>query len=374
MAMTATKNGHVNGNGKANGDGRGAYRRTRPMPPQAPVREEVVPPPARPEVSLPDYLEPEGRLLAPLPKEDVVAASRFTREEVAALVGLYISIQKTRVGASNRVSAHDRRVDTLADSGMARRLKGDLEFLEAQTRRGLLAYARSQPLGRWCLANCGVGPVSAAALLAHIDLTACACAQYRGIPRKDRPAHPCPGIVTAGAVWRFAGMDPDVKWERGQVRPWNARLKVICWNLGKCFVRNHKRPECFYGHLYAARKRQEEERNAAGLFAEQARARLSDARQGGWRITEEMRACWEAGKLQPAGLELRAIRYVMKIFLSHYHHVGRTLLTGSAPEAWVIAHGGHANFIPPPHWPLEGEEAPAVANGKAKGRRKTVKA
>lgn len=53
----------------------------------------------------------------------------------------------------------------------------------------------------------GIGPVISAGLLAHIDI-------HRA--------------VTVGHIWRFAGLDPSVKWLKKTKRPWNAGLKVLC--------------------------------------------------------------------------------------------------------------------------------------------------
>jgi hypothetical protein len=33
---------------------------------------------------------------------------------------------------------------------------------------------------------------------------------------------------TAGHIWRYAGLDPTVRWNKGEKRPWNAGLKVLC--------------------------------------------------------------------------------------------------------------------------------------------------
>jgi len=48
---------------------------------------------------------------------------------------------------------------------------------------------------------------------------------------------------------------------------------------------------------------------------------------------------------------MRAKRYAVKMFLSHYQHVGHVLLHGTPPPApYIIAHGEHAHYIPPPNF------------------------
>ncbi len=309
-----------------------------------------------------------------LTRLEVLEASTFTREQALSLVGMYYSAQKLRVGAGNRISAHERSVDVLSDSNLVRLLKADLEKIEKQAARGLKAFAESQLLGRWALSQVGVGPVIAAGLLAHIDLKTCACPVYRGMRAQDRPPHVCPGVVTAGAVWRFAGLDPTMTWEKGEKRPYNAKLKRLCWILGECFKKTCNNEKAFYGRLYRERKKLEVQRNEAGDFRALALERLALANRNRYRISPEQREIWGSGKLQAVGLDRRAARYAVKIFLSHLHQVGREILFGECVKPWVLVHGqGHAHFIAPPNWPLvevekkkRGADAPAPeTNGTA---------
>jgi hypothetical protein len=55
---------------------------------------------------------------------------------------------------------------------------------------------------------------------------------------------------------------------KGQKRPHNAKLKVLCWKIGDSFVKQQSRENDVYGKVYGERKRLELERNDAGLFAE----------------------------------------------------------------------------------------------------------
>ena len=205
------------------------------------------------------------------------------------------------------------------------------------------------------MSNLGIGPVITAGLLAHIDLESCRCIQYKGIPRHKRPKHKCPGLTSAGAIWTFAGlMDPkDQPWEKGQKRPYNAALKTLCWKLGESFKKVSGNLESLYGQLYRQRKEFEVANNENGLLKEQAQLRLEKAKRGRYQISPEQRKTWESGKLQAMGLDLRAMRYAVKIFLSHFHCVGREILTGEVVKPWIIVHGGHTEYIPPPNWPME---------------------
>jgi hypothetical protein len=175
----------------------------------------------------------------------------------------------------------------------------------------------------------GIGPVIAAGMLAHIDITK---------------------APTVGHIWRFAGLDPTLKWEKGQKRPWNAELKTLCWKLGESFVKSSGHEASFYGPIYATRKKLETERNEAGAFAEQAAAALAAKR---YRADTVARQAYEAGKLPPARIHLRATRYAVKLFLSHLHHVWYEVeFRMPPPKPFVISHMGHVDYIPPPNWPM----------------------
>jgi hypothetical protein len=156
---------------------------------------------------------------------------------------------------------------------------------------------------------------------------------------------------TVGHVWRFAGLDPTLKWERGQKRPWNGALKRLCWLIGESFVKVSNREDDVYGKVYRERKDLELARNGVGLFAEQAAASLAAKR---WGEDTVARKAYEAGKLPPARLHLRAQRYAVKLFLAHFHHVLHEVELGTPPpKPYVLTHGGHAHYVGPPNWPVQ---------------------
>lgn len=196
--------------------------------------------------------------------------------------------------------------------------------VEIEIRRVLDGWTETIPAARW--AKGIVGPVIAAGLAAQIDISRC---------------------PTAGRIWRFAGLDPSRKWARGEKRPWNAALKTICWKIGDCFAKAAAQDNHFYGRLYLQRKSQEEAANNSDKFAGQAAARL---RRGD--LEEGERRWYAQGKLPPAHIDARARRWVVKLFLAHYHHVAWTVATGEAPaKPYVISILGHAGYIQPPDFP-----------------------
>jgi hypothetical protein len=152
---------------------------------------------------------------------------------------------------------------------------------------------------------------------------------------------------SVSGLWSLAGLNPTARWEKGQKRPWNAQLKVLQWKIGDSFCKFHNHKDCFYGHVYAARKVLEVERNAAGVFAAQAAEALATR-----QIRDaETRATYAAGRLPAGRLELRARRVAVKLFLAHYWEVGYFHLQGVWPPVpYIIAAQPelHTHYIPPP--------------------------
>ncbi len=264
-------------------------------------------------------LEPITRLSKDLRQ----AALTLSRDEARFLVDAYYLMQEQRIRSSNQIRS---MAESQEPHEVLSWFQTNAEGLEAQVARALLSYAEGQRVGRWALSVYGIGGVLAAGLLAHIDI-------------EQAP--------TAGHIWRFAGLDPTCTWNKGEKRPWNASLKVLCWKIGESFKKFSNREDCVYGRLYAHRKAQEVERNEAGVFAEQAATTLAA------RPSHAQRAIYSQGKLPPGRLDLRAMRYAAKVFLSHYQHVAYEDRFGTPPpKPYVLTHLGHAHYLAPPNWPI----------------------
>lgn len=283
----------------------------------------------------------------PLRKDLKQVAGGLTIAEVRFIVDNYYTWQANRIASHNQATA----LSKTGEPHMA------LEYIEKAFKKFeddmqamLDAFTRSTEMGQWSRSILGVGPVLAAGLQAHLDITK---------------------APTVGHFWRFAGVDPTIKWlgtkgaadlvdrgvrEVGQEgvsadllawlaaethrrhevverfavdpetgkysltklkkglarRPWNAALKVMVWKLGESFnkVQNYERD--YYGKKIAQRKRWEWEKNLRGDYADQAVQKLVDYRIGtdtdayfyyGARLTAEMAA--DIAKLPPTQRQAR---------------------------------------------------------------------
>lgn len=242
------------------------------------------------------------------------ASVSLSDDEVRFLVDYYYIAQEERIRAEHQVR-------TLRESGEPHAVIGWLseqsDTLESQIKRALGAYAAGNELGQWSLAICGIGPVIAAGLLAHIDITK---------------------APTVGHIWRFAGLDPTMEWKKGQKRPWNASLKTLCWKIGGSFVKVKGNKADIYGKFYDDYKAKIQEKNARGEYAENAAKALKK------KPDHKQAAIYKTGKLPAGHLDSMARRYTTKLFLAHYHAAAyRIVLKQEPPKPYAIAILGHAH-------------------------------
>ena len=333
------------------------------------------------------------------------AATTLTSEQARYLVDLYYQIQHNRTTANNQVKAAKKSAEPHL---LIEWVHGQCYGLERSIVRILDAYSDMRADGVWAKSVFGIGPVLTAGLMAHIDVTK---------------------ANTASGVWRFAGLDPTLHWfskdeaaksvtalllgktlQRGVVAdsdvetlastcgkradtlrrdamrfgtdmkitrvsltkalsvcPYNQKLKLLAWKCADSFVKFSNHDECFYGHLWRQRKEQEERLNDSGALAEQAALQLT---KKNYRGDTKAKACYEEGKLPPGHVHARSMRWVAKLFLSHYFDIAYETHFGTAPpKPYVFAIAGHKDFIDIPGWPLEASAADrAQARSEAKGR------
>lgn len=252
------------------------------------------------------------------------AARIMTGQEARFLVGAYYKMQEERIRWSLRTREGEKAGTPVRVAGF---MGEQSAALENYLKVALDAYSGSHEAGVWARSQKGIGPVLAAALLAYID-----------IEKAD----------TVSSVWRFAGLDPTSKWEKGTKRPWNADLKKVCWLIGESFIKVHNREDAVYGVIYKERKALEVARNEAGDFAETA-ARILKERKV---VDKKLKARLEEGRLSDGHINSRARRYAVKMFLSHFWQVWREIEGLPTVSPYPVAHMGHAHVIKVPGWPL----------------------
>jgi hypothetical protein len=276
--------------------------------------------------------------LTPLQKmsRDVKEAARtLTDTEARFLVDTYYQMQDDRIRSNNRILSMDKAGEP---NEAIQWFSNQSEMMEGQIKLCLKRYVESHIMGEWLINIKGIGPVIAAGLLAHIDIAK---------------------AETAGAIWRYAGFDPTSEWKKGEIRPWNASLKVVCWKAGCSFVKVSGKEDAYYGQLYKGRKEYEVARNESGQNKESAEYKLSTTKIG---KTTDAYKCYIEGKLPPAHVDARTRRWVVKIFLSHLHQVWYQKYHGKpAPRPFAEVHLGHVHIMEAPGI-NEGIKTPRITN------------
>jgi hypothetical protein len=318
-----------------------------------------------------------------LSKDLKAAAQALQESQVRYIVDRYYQLQRDRTRADNQ-AREEQTPNLLLTFSRDHAWK-----LETTLKLAMKYYALSRPEGQWLMSLCGVGPVLSAGFLAHLDITK---------------------AKTAGAFWRFAGLDPTVAWDsKGVVRkfveeqidaangdlqeavrfcantkgrnpdgllliattkpdgsekkltadsltkalsrqPWNARLKTLCWKFGDSMVKQKGRDACFYGHIYAKRKALEVARNVAGENADAAAAILKAKNYSRDTVAK---AAYHEGRLPDGHVDMRARRVTEKLFLSHLFQVMyETTYQQEAPIPYVFKFKDHdfAHCLRPPGW------------------------
>jgi hypothetical protein len=273
-----------------------------------------------------------------LSKDLATAARTISDAEARFLVDSYYILQDGRIRAAGQVRSIEKNpvatgevdeagnpVTMIEPHDVLSWLADQNWVLETQVKRALSKYVDGHKVGNWLISIYGIGPVISAGLLAHIDINK---------------------APTAGHIWRFAGLDPTVRWEKKTKRPWNAGLKVLCWKAGESFVKFSGNAECFYGAIWRKQKDVYISRNENGDYAERSAKILTERN---YSKDTDAYAAYSKGKFPPAHIHAMARRYAVKLFLAHLHHVMHVrILEKEPPLPYPIAHLGHVHIIPPP--------------------------
>lgn len=267
------------------------------------------------------------------------ASRRLSDQEARYLVDAYYIHQENRKAAANQVRALEEAGEPCE---LLRFCLEQAEKIEKAIKSSLDYYTRDHKFGEWLRSVTGVGPVIAAGLVAHLDITR---------------------APTVGHFWSFAGLNPEQQWNKGQKRPYNAKLQVLCWKAGESFIKVKGNDKDVYGKLYEHRKAIETEKNLRGEFENQAiavrersKSKTTEAYKwatpedrGKWKPMSKDHAIADVPMLSPGHINSRARRWAVKQFLSDLHYVMHVIEFGVEPPLpYPIEHLGHAHLRRPP--------------------------
>lgn len=333
----------------------------------------------------------ELELLQRLSKDLKQASTNLGKAEARCLVDLYYQMQDFRIATAGQVRSIVKGDNTEPCETIKFFEKG-FSQLEEDIKKVLDIYTDNNPVGKWCKSIVGIGPVISAGLIANLDIsdkpTAGHFWSYCGQNDQNRPwlgKEKTKVIVDSILNGKknkdityedFALCCLKTQWNPDNIenakdgkgnyifkkddkytfrkediikqlskRPYNNKMKVLCWKIGESFIKVQNSPNDFYGKLYQKRKAFETLNNEKLEYKEQAAECLKKFN----KATESYKYYME-GKLPPAQIHARARRYAIKIFLSHLHKVMYMVEYGQEPpKPFPIAILGHAHEIECPN-------------------------
>lgn len=242
----------------------------------------------------------------------------LTKDEVRYIVDYYYMVQDNRKRSSNQIGAFGKDNEP---HELFNYLNTQTEVLENQIKRAMDYWTDHFLVAKILKEKVyGIGPVITAGLVAHIDI------------KKAK---------TAGAIWRYAGLDPTSKWEKGTKRPWNASLKTLCWKVGQSFMKFSGKDECFYGKLYKSQKEFLVNKNLEGGFKDLANTVTTSKNFK----NKEVLTKYKSGILPDGHVDAMARRWVVKLFLSNVHELWCKVEGIDCPKPYSMAHLGHVHHI-----------------------------
>ncbi len=166
---------------------------------------------------------------------------------------------------------------------------------------------------KWATKIIGIGPVHALTLSSLIDMDT---------------------TESVSRIWRFAGMTTDTpKPKKGEKLSFCRKLKSTAYLIGQQFKFHNKDLASFYGAAYNGKKIEYQLKNQAGAYKEAAARALEEK---SYKKTTVAYKHYIKGLLPDGHVDARAIRWVAKLFLSHWFEVAYFEVHGrKARDPWI---------------------------------------
>lgn len=201
--------------------------------------------------TLNDTLKQIKMLRRAVNKDFTKAAKRMPEREVKYLVSMYYTCQEMRIAVAARLRMLGEESNELLGIFL-----NQFEEVEKDIQAALDVYTDNNGIGNRFRQVRGIGPVLTAGWLAHVNV---------------HIAHNCAKVLS------FGGYNPNMVWEKGQKRPYNAEFKLVLSKMGRAFVFLSNR-NSFFGQKYKDYKTLIEGKNERGEFAERCKEILAKKR------------------------------------------------------------------------------------------------
>lgn len=235
-------------------------------------------------------------------------AKLLTPEQARFLVDNFYIQQDNRIRVNNQIRSMEGEPNELLQW-----ISDNNHMYERHIQNALNQYVNNHDIGKWLIAQYGIGPILAAGLMAHIDISKCQTVaqiwSYAGYnpkqkwlgtakvdaiykENKDKPFDELLGVLATARgskasnllnmVERKVGSDAS---EKEKIKtlvaisaqpPFNGELKKLCWKIGQSFVKQSGNEKAFYGQLYKQEKANLVQQNENGDFTQAAEDKLKE--------------------------------------------------------------------------------------------------
>ena len=284
-------------------------------------------------------------------KQKILTIGHVNRSEIKACVSTFYQMQDIRKSLTEQIRSIENNSQDGAETSITilRWTVKNVASIEKSLSDCMELICQTNPVGRWLLAITGIGPVLAAGCLAYFDIEgreyATQFLSYAGLNDNNRPwisreksaaivndivgnsriiTDDHVALIAAKTQWSYEHIRSNAyneakgKWVKGDIvkaicmKPYNSELKSFCWKIGKSFQWNCNNEKSKYGTLFSERRVKEIAKNEALEFADQAEIKKNFV----GKSTEAYKA-YSEGKLPKAHINNRAMRWAIKIFVSH---------------------------------------------------------
>lgn len=322
-------------------------------------------------------------------KTSLLQIDNIGKDELKILVNSYYQQQEYRKALRNQIRSIEQGKSKGNDPSIQVLdwVYKNVILLEHGIEKSLGLVVDSNPVGRWLVQITGIGYVLAAGLMANFSVKGANYAtkfiSFAGLADNVRPwlgkekskeiiddvmgksktiTDDMVYEIAARTKWKYNWLmekayDPEKeKWSKTKLInacamvPYSRPVKTLMFKVGSSFQWVCNKPDSLYGRLYNERKTLEIKRNEEGWNKEYCEHALATKKYD--KKTETYKAYIE-GKIPKAQINMRAMRWVEKIFLSHlFEEMYRVEYDKIPPRYYTLEHmGGEHNVDIQPEIP-----------------------
>lgn len=222
-----------------------------------------------------------------------VTLQHYNQRSMRDIVSAYYRMQSER----SILSAHsDKLQESEYNHDVLNRVSDVFVSIEDSLYPLFETFSLQYKVGQWALLHSGITPVFVAGLISNIDISK---------------------AYNVSSVYRYCGIDPSLTYVKGSKVLWNADLKSLVWKIGQSISKCTTSKNSFYVDLYHQNRTSCQQINLSGGYSHKAKDILTNRNIKNTAIRRKL----ESGFLPDVYIDAQARKFVVKIFLAHFHTV-----------------------------------------------------